>query len=79
MVPDILRTVGDIPHLASLAAPRRLVIAGSVNGAGESLSGQEQQTSFEWTRTIYQIAGGARQVKLMPETDAEELTASLIK
>ena len=28
MVPGILRNVGDIPHLAALTAPRRLVIAG---------------------------------------------------
>ncbi len=36
MVPGILRRVGDVPQLAALTAPRRLVVAGGVNGAGKT-------------------------------------------
>ena len=36
IVPRILRDVGDVPHLAALVAPRRVVIAGGVSGGGQA-------------------------------------------
>lgn len=78
MVPGILTSIGDIAHLASLAAPRPLVIAGSVSGGGKPLSEQEQHQTFEWTRTIYQVERNARRVKLMTQTDPASVIAALL-
>jgi dienelactone hydrolase len=52
LAPGIL-TVGDIPHLAGLAAPRRLVIAGGVSPQGKRLSQKELDDAFRFTAAVY--------------------------
>ncbi len=65
MVPGILRDVGDVPHLASLVAPRRLVIAGGVAGNGKPLDAAELEEAFSATRRAYELekAAGALRVE----------------
>jgi len=53
MAPNMLREVGDIPHLAALIAPRKLTIAGAVHGSGKALTEAELKDNFELTRRIY--------------------------
>jgi sugar lactone lactonase YvrE len=52
LAPGILRDVGDVAHLAALCAPKRVVIAGGVNGSGKDLSADELAEA-------YKPAGGA--------------------
>jgi len=54
MAPNMLREVGDIPHLATLIAPRRLTISGAVHGNGNVLTAEELKANFKFTRRFYQ-------------------------
>lgn len=52
LVPGILRA-GDVPHLAALIAPRRLVIAGAVTPEGKKLDRKGTEAAFAYTARIY--------------------------
>ena len=54
MAPNILREVGDVPHLAALVAPRRLTIVGAVHGNGKALTADELEQNFKFIRRGYQ-------------------------
>jgi sugar lactone lactonase YvrE/cephalosporin-C deacetylase-like acetyl esterase len=47
LAPGILRDVGDVAHLAALCAPKRVVIAGGVNGSGKALTADELATAYK--------------------------------
>jgi hypothetical protein len=55
IVPGFLRDIGDVPQLASLVAPRRLIIAGGVTGGGQSLSRDALESSYAWTTAAYRF------------------------
>lgn len=46
LAPGILRDVGDVAHLAALCAPKRVVIAGGVNGSGKVLTADELAAAY---------------------------------
>jgi hypothetical protein len=46
LAPGILRDVGDVGHLAALALPTRVVIAGGVNGAGVALTSDALREAY---------------------------------
>jgi pimeloyl-ACP methyl ester carboxylesterase len=52
LAPGIVRDVGDVPHLAALALPRRVVIAGGVSGGGELLGEEELSRAYEISRNL---------------------------
>ena len=68
LAPGILRDVGDVPHLAALAAPKRVVIAGGVHGNGKPLTGEQ-------LRTAYAPAG--KHVVIEEKLDAAKLIEAL--
>ncbi len=55
MAPGIVRHVGDIPHLAAMIAPRRLILAGGVDGGGKNLNLEELTRSYAVTSQRYEI------------------------
>jgi len=57
MAPRILRDVGDVPHLAALVAPRKLLISGGVTGGGEALAADRLREQFAYTQKIYRLHG----------------------
>jgi dienelactone hydrolase len=57
LAPRILRDVGDIPHIAALAAPRKLLVSGGVTGGGEALGAAALREGFAFTRSIYRLLG----------------------
>lgn len=57
MAPSILRQVGDVAHLASLVAPRRLLIAGPVDGGGQAVEDKDREAQFSYLRSIYSMQG----------------------
>lgn len=52
LVPGILK-IGDMQHLASLIAPRRLIIAGGTSPQGKKLSQKELEEAFKFTTDVY--------------------------
>jgi len=57
MAPGIVRDVGDVPHLAALALPRRVVIAGGVTGGGATLTADQLPSAYAATRDIATVIG----------------------
>lgn len=70
MAPGILRDVGDVSQLAAFVAPRKLIIAGGVSGAGTKLKPEEIETHFAYSRKIYELLGAESQLKLVALEDA---------
>jgi hypothetical protein len=58
LAPGILKA-GDIPHLAALVAPRRLVIGGGVSPQGKKLTQDELDAAFRFTAGVYKTAKAA--------------------
>ena len=77
MVPGILRDIGDIPQLAAMAAPQRLVIAGAVNGPGKPLTEDETNTHYAWTKSVFKIQRRPAELRILAETNPEALVTAL--
>jgi hypothetical protein len=75
MAPGMLRDVGDIPHLAALALPRRVVIAGGVTGGGQVLDDPQLRSAFDATKQLADLSGRADALTIVP--DASQLVLSL--
>jgi pimeloyl-ACP methyl ester carboxylesterase len=54
LAPGILR-LGDIPQLAALVAPRRLILADGVTPQGKKLTEQYLREAYAFTRDIYKL------------------------
>jgi dienelactone hydrolase len=70
LAPGILR-VGDVPHLAALAAPRKLVLAGAVGPDGKALAERPLRAAFAFTGKIYGLVGAAERVTVRMASAAE--------
>jgi cephalosporin-C deacetylase-like acetyl esterase len=80
MVPAILRRAGDIPHMAALVAPRRLVLADSVAGDGNSLASESHNANFAFTRQAYSAEGAAKALCILSTAvSAESIPAEILK
>ena len=75
MAPGIVRDVGDVPHLAALALPRRVVIAGGVTGGGQVLDELQLQEAYRAPRLIAATIGADESVVI--RRDAVDLAAAL--
>lgn len=64
MVPGIIRDAGDIPQLAALASPRRLVISGGVEGSAAKVASDQLKTRFNWTKQAYQQDKAAKELRV---------------
>ncbi len=77
LVPGMLRSVGDIPQLASLVAPRRLLIAGGVTGSNRRLAPAELRQSFDYTSRVYGLLDASSALKVTEGTEAAGLVGAL--
>ncbi|MFN0056428.1 MAG: alpha/beta hydrolase family protein [Planctomycetales bacterium] len=77
LAPRILRDAGDVPHLAALLAPRRLVIAGGVTSGGEQINEPALRERFEYTQSLYKLFGVAAHLSLVGSQPASELVKRL--
>jgi dienelactone hydrolase len=68
LVPGVLK-VGDIPHLAALIAPRRLIIAGGVSPQGQKLTQKELEEAFRFTAGVYKTLKAADKLTIAAEPD----------
>ena len=76
LAPGILR-VGDIPHLAALAAPRRLQLVGGVTPQGKKVTSKELVEAFAFTRAIYKLHKATDHLTLTEESKPEEVVKRL--
>jgi dienelactone hydrolase len=76
LVPGILRA-GDIPHLAALAAPRRLLIAGARTPQDRALSDKELREAFAFTRNVFRVLERENAVTLQTALQVKEAAALL--
>ena len=78
LAPGILRDVGDIPQLAALVAPRRVVLAGSVHGSGSALTAEQLQDSYRPARSIWQLFAADRELVVSSSTSASYVVQGLL-
>jgi cephalosporin-C deacetylase-like acetyl esterase len=76
LVPGILR-VGDIPHLAALSAPRKLIVAGGTTGEGKKLDEKRVAGAFSFTRKIYALMKAEKALYLRGEMKPAEVVELL--
>lgn len=76
LVPGILK-VGDVPHLAALVTPRRLLVAGGVLPQGKKLTAKELKDAYAFTSAMYKLHGGEEKATIKAEMKADEIAAIL--
>jgi dienelactone hydrolase len=76
LAPGMLK-VGDIPHLAALSAPRKLIIAGGMSPQGKKLTDKELKEVYAYTSAMYRVLGAGRKLRIEGEMSALEITATL--
>jgi pimeloyl-ACP methyl ester carboxylesterase len=76
LAPGIL-DVGDIPQLAALAAPRRLVVAESVTPQGKPLTRAEMEKAFGFTQSVYKLHKAAGKMTIAGKASAADVAATL--
>ena len=72
-----LFSVGDVPHLAALGAPRRLVITGGVYAAGQEARRQGDSGGVR-LREVYDLYKAGDQLSLLEEAKPEDVAAMLM-
>lgn len=72
LAPGILK-VGDIPHLAGLIAPRRLIIAGGSTLNGKKLNEKELQDAFAFTTKVYKAMKVPEKLTITDKADWEKI------
>jgi hypothetical protein len=77
MAPGIVRDVGDIAHLAALAAPRRVVIAGGVSGDGKPLAADPLRESYRAASRVWALLGAGREFSVLEATDPAGVVEAL--
>jgi dienelactone hydrolase len=76
LAPGILR-VGDVPQLAALTAPRRLLVAGGVAPQGEKRTAAQLQEAFAFTQAVYKVHRAEARWTLVAEASPDEVLARL--
>jgi cephalosporin-C deacetylase-like acetyl esterase len=69
--------VGDVPHLAALATPRRLVIAGGTTLDGKNLSQRDLEAAFAFTTSMYRISDAKAHCTVRESLPASDIVAFL--
>jgi dienelactone hydrolase len=76
LAPGLLR-VGDVPHLAALTAPRRLVIVGGTTPQGKKLDKKPLQEAYTFTRRTYGLLKAEDRLSVLEEATATDLAGML--
>ena len=73
-----LFSVGDVPHLAALGAPRRLVVGGGATPQSKKLGAKEIQEAYAFPREVYDLYNAGDRLAVMEEAKPDELAAMLL-
>jgi dienelactone hydrolase len=76
LAPGILRA-GDVPHLAALSAPRRLIVSGGVSPQGKKLTEKELRECYAFTRSMYRLHKAEPKLTVEVEMRPEDIAAGL--
>ncbi len=76
LAPGLLR-VGDVPHLAALVAPRRLVVVGGVSPSGGKRTGQQVQQAYGFTAGVYKLLKAEPALTVGGDMLPDDLAAAL--
>lgn len=72
LAPGLLRA-GDVPQLAGLSAPNRLVIAGGTTPQGRKLSQKELDEAFRFTSAVYKATKAPDWLTITAEPDWKKI------
>lgn len=73
MAPGILRDVGDVAHIAALATPKRVVIAGGVSGGGKALTEAQLREVYKPATVAWELLKAKEQLKIVEKATPAEL------
>jgi hypothetical protein len=76
LAPGLFR-VGDVPHLAALSAPRRLMIVGGVSSDGKALAGKALKEAYGFTASVYKLHKAEARLTVTEALKPEEFAAGL--
>ncbi len=76
LVPGLLG-VGDVPQLAALSAPRRLVIVGGVSSQGKTRTGKQVREAYALAEGIYKLHNAGRKFTVAETMTPAEIAAGL--
>ena len=77
MAPGILRDIGDVAHLAALAAPKRVVIAGAVHGGGKAFSEAEMTAIYRPATNVWALLKATTELKISHAASAADVLKML--
>jgi hypothetical protein len=72
-VPFLL-DVADVPHLAALLAPRRLILARPVDAQSQPLDADARRAVFGFTEQVYDWYRAAQHFRIVSELSPEQLS-----
>src|SRR5262249_32953528 len=76
LAPGFLRA-GDVPQVAALCAPRRLVIAGGANAQDRRLTADQLRTAYAFTSGVYRLQGAGSRLSIAADYRPEDLADHL--
>jgi dienelactone hydrolase len=76
LAPGLLR-VGDVPHLAALSAPRRLLIVGGVSSDGKALAEKALKEAYAFTASVYKLHKAEAKLTVTEALKPGEVAAGL--
>jgi dienelactone hydrolase len=76
LAPGILR-VGDVPQLAALVAPRRLMIVGGLSSQGRALTEKQLREALAFPARIYQLYKAGARLTVAETLRPEDVAAAL--
>jgi dienelactone hydrolase len=76
LAPGLLRWA-DVPHLAALAAPRRLILAEATSPQGQRLTADQLTESFSYTRSVYELVMQSKRLTVADKFDPAEVASTL--
>lgn len=75
LVPGILKEAGDVSHLCSLLAPRKLIISGGHLSDGKDLDHSSLEKEFAVTKKVYAQKNSTENLQLVEKAGAEEIAS----
>lgn len=75
--PDLMK-IGDLPHLAALAAPRPALVAGPVRLDGMGTTAARVESLYRWPRELYRTLSRPESFTARPDAPAGEVAATLL-
>jgi len=77
LAPGILRDVGDVAHIAALAAPKRIVIAGGVLGNGKALGAEQLRAAYSPAMRTAKLLNAEKELVIQESIDAAKVIDAL--